>query len=64
MKFIIFLAALKTVEDKLTEMADNFSCNRSSAVYRKIRHAHQIIKGTSMDGGVGVAKRQNRFNQF
>ena len=47
-------------------MANNFTCNRESAVKRKIRHAHQIIKGTSpygfQDGG--IEKRKRNFNQL
>jgi hypothetical protein len=58
------IAGLKTVEDNLKEMANNFTCNRSSAVLRKVKHAHQIIIGTSPHGTGGVSKRQNNFNQL
>ena len=45
-------------------MADNFTCNRQGAVKRKIRHAHQIIKGTSPYGSGGIEKRKKNFNQL
>jgi len=64
------IAGLSTVEEQLKDMANNFTCNRESAVLRKIRHAHQIIMGSpsgnagAPSGSEGVGKRQKIFKRL